>query len=652
MKATTKKIYSLASAIVLVVLSVLLFVGALMPMFKVNMANITEAEGFEEGYFTGGLVVDEANVGFGGALKLLANKKYVSLINKYQMNEQTIRKVTRNILKNPTAGNVETLAEKAEKAAEENEALLESMTEAEMKELEALLQDKGFVKALYLEIGFVSLFSDMLTEGNEENYKYETGNVLAVFSMIFGTIFLAGFIICMLIFAIISFFSALKKVIALATGFKNIDLKKLESFYPEKTLTALLPTLLFFILAKAMMGSKLVLGAGLVMILVCYTLISLLRAANKIMLKEKRNPKHIAKVLVGLLSFIFVLCIFNNVTNMNLVESYYRSNDVNVEAAYDAKYEAVYADELAKAMESALKNGNLNINYDAIKTTAKIAAQSYVSKILLKNALPLLGITFLVSILTFVLLSLSLNRLRENSDDFKSSYSAEKYGPHYVVAALVLVAVFLTGTLGVATVEERNKAYYVGEEVKILWNDYTLEGSGTKEEYDEIAEERTELLTEIEEAKKEVAEIEDAEEKAEYEFEIKQAERYANKLALKLQVLENSTAARRTKAIALLIVVIIIEILYQIAPSLTDKLLPEGAKRFLAGPDDEEIDTSLCEDAVAAPAPAAAPVAAPAAPAESAPAKEKSFKQDEEPASAANGEDDIAAQMQRMFDNQ
>ena len=655
MKATTKKIYSLASAILLVVLSVLLFVGALMPMFTVNMANITEAEGFKKGYFTSNLEVDEAKISFGGALKLLSNKKYVSLINKYQMNEQTVRKATRYMLQHPSAGNLETYYSKIEAATQKNEALLDSMTDADWDALTELFKDESFIEALYLEIGFVSLFSDIFSDGNEENYIYTSNNVLAVFTMIFGMIFLAGFMICMVIFTIIAFFSALKKVIALATGFKKIDLKKLESFYPEKTLTTLLPTFLFFTLTKAMMGSKLMLGAGLKLVLIAFILISVLRAANKIMLKERRNPKHIARVLVGLLSFIFVLCIFNNVTNMGLVESYYRSNDVNVETAYDAKYEEVYAEELLR------QASNNNINLDYAKSTAKAQAQEHVTKILVKNALPLLGLTFALSILTFILFSLSFNRLRENSDDFKSTYSAEKYGAHYVVAALLLVAVFFTSMLGVATVDERNNAYFgLDGGVKILWNDYTLEGSGTKEEYDEITEERAELLEEIEAAKTEIAEIEDEELKAEYEFEIQQAERYANKLAMKLAVLENSAAARRTKTMILLVVLIVLEILYQIAPKLTDKVLPEGAKRFLAGPDDEEIDTSLCEEPVAAAAPAApaAPAyeapAAPAysAPAGDAPAKEKSFKQEEEPAPATAGEDDLAAQMQRMFDNQ
>ncbi len=649
MKATTKKIYSLASAIVLVVLSVLLFVGAMMPMFKVNMANVRTAEAFEEGYFTEGLEIDEAKIGFGGALKLLKYKKYVSIINKYQNNEQTIRNAAKSALEGGSIS--EAVIERVNKATKENEEILASLTDADYEELEKLFQDKKFINALYLEIGFVSLFSDILTEGDEENYIYETKNVLAVFSMIFGMIFLAGFMVSMTVFTIVAFFSALKKVIALATGFKKINLKKLESFYPEKTLTGLMLPLLFFILAKAMLGSRLVLGSGIIMIFVCFALISVLRAANKIMLKEKRNPKHIARVLVGLLSFIFVLCIFNNVINMNLVENYYRSNDVNVNVAYQAKYDAVYAEELAKAVLS----GN-SPNLNAIKSSAKHAAQGYVTEILVKNALPLLGITFLVSILTFILLTLSLNRLRENSDDFKSSYSAEKYGPHYVVAILLLGAVLLTSVLGVSTVEERNKAYFDDGGVKILWNDYTLEGSGTKEEYDATVLAYEELTKAIEEAKDSLDEISDEDMKAELEFEIKMAERKANKTALKIETLENSAATRRATATALLIVLIVLEILYQIAPKLTDKLLPEGAKRFLAGPDDEEIDTSLNEDAApaaaeAAPAAAEAP-AAYTAPAEDAPVKEKSFKQDEEPAPAANGEDDLAAQMQKMFDNQ
>lgn len=645
MNATTKKIYSLVSAIVLVVLSVLLVVGTFLPVFTINMGTIETAEAFENGYFTEGLEIDEAKIGFGNVLKLVINRKYVSVINSVQSKEQKINDTYKMLAESDQAGDEwkQTQLDNIATWREEITAILDTLTEEDYEKMRALFEDKGFINALYAEIGFISLFSDAVDRNSGDNYKYNT-NFLDVFTVIFGMIFLAGFMICTVIFAIIAFFSALKRVFSLATGFKRIDLKKLESLYAGKAMAALLPTFFFYILAKAMFGSRFVMGAGLWLILIAAALIGVLRAVNKIMLKEKRNPKHIARVLIGLLSFIFVLCIFNNITNMDLAEAYYRSNAAHVEEVYQAKYNEALT-------QSILNNPSGSIS--GHQYTAESAAKTHVTEILTKNAFPLVAAILLVSIFTFILFSRSFNRLRENNDDFRSSYSAEKCGAHYVVALLLLLCVLFTGTLGVITVDERDQAYLDGG-VKILWNDYTLEDSGVKEEYDELVTARTELLVDIEKFEEELKSVEDEELKAEYSFELNMAKRYANKLALRIDSLENNDTARRTTIITLLVVVIVLEVIYRAAPGLVDKYLPNGVKRFLAGRDDEAVDTSMGGAPATYSAPASAPASYAAPDAYSAPAKAKSFdkKESSAPQGGASGGDDLADEMQRMFDSQ
>ena len=653
MNTTAKKIYSLVSAIVMVVLSVLLLVGTFMPIFVVNMGTVNTAEAFEDGP-TGMYELDEAKIGFGNMLKLVTNRKYVAVINKYQFTTQRINDIYKQIaeMEDPSQDYLVAKYEEIAELGEELDAVIDRLTEKEQEKLTDLMMDEGFMNAMYAEIGFISIFADAVDRNSGDNYKFEQ-NPLDIFTVIFGMIFLAGFMICVVVFAIIALVSALKRVISLAVGFKKINLRKLESLYAGKAITALMPTFLFYTLAKAMFGSRFVMGAGLWMILIVTIIISVLRAANKIMLKEKRNPKHIARVLIGLLSFIFVLCIFNNITNMDLVEAYYQSNEAHLETVYDAKFEEALA-------QSFLRNPGASLS--SHKYSAEAAAKAHVTEILTKNAFHLIGAVLLVSIFAFVLFSLSLNRLRENNDDFKSSYSAEKCGAHYVVAVLLLLCVLFTGTLGVSTVTARDDAYLEDGGVKILWNDHRLEDSGIKEECDELREEIEEMKEEIAEAKEMLSDIDDAEERKEFSFEIEMGERYMNKLQLRLDALENNDTGLRTGTIAMLVIVIVLEILYQAAPKLTDKILPDGVKRFLAGSDDEDIDTSMGGAPAAAPAPAATPAysapaySAPAssAPEYSAPAKEKSFKQEEPatPQGGASAEDDLAAQMQRMFDSQ
>ena len=624
MLTRTQKIYLLISAIALILLSALLLVGTILPVFTVNMGTVETAEMFEKGHFTEGLEIDEAKIGLGNVLKLVKNRKYVSIINSVQKKEQEIRDTYELIAKSEDASNEwrGTQLSHIAELQEEISTTLNTLTDADYEKMKKLFLDKGFVNALYAEIGVVSLFTDTVASRSGENDIYKA-NILDVFTTIFGMIFLVGFMISAVIFALISLVTALKRIFALATGFKHLDFQKIQAFYAGRAISALLPILFFYTLAKAALGSKLVMGVGLWISLIAATVIGLIPVITRIIFTESRNPKHIARTLLALLSFVFALCIFHNVTNMDLAESYYQSNAANVEEAYQEKYEEAYLSSSASSFSSR-------------QYYAKEAATAHVTEILTKNAVLLLAGILLTSILAFNLLSRTYNRLREKNGDFRGEYSAARFGSHYVLAFFLALAVLFTATLGVSTVEERDEAYLDGG-VEILFDSYTVADSGIKEEYDALVEARAELIEKIEEAEGEIKEIEDEDEKAEYTFELSMAKRRANKMALRIEALKKDDTARRMRIIILLAVLIVLEVMYKGAPKFVDKFLPDSIKRLLAGNGGTPKPTT--------PAPAPAPKKA------SGGGKAKQAPTPTPTPTPATSNDDLADEMQRMFDN-
>lgn len=597
MKATTKKIYSLASAIVLVVLALLLTVGALMPTFKVNMANTQTSDIFSRSSVTGGLICDGADVGVGSALTLVANARYVGIINKISFAEWGIRNVQKEIdelyedyarvegeeSKKTTMNKINEVTDKKNKKLEELAKYKESISENEWKKLDELLKDEGFVDALYVEVCLISVVQSTIEASTGENYIYST-NYFDILVFFLGVVALAGLVITTVIYAVVCVLALVKAAICLASGYKSIDEAMLKKLYARSATGMVLLPLTFFMMAKIFFGSALAMGGGMVIALIAVTLLALLHTANRIVLVERRNPASIAKTVVTLVSAVLSLVLLTTVANLNLIEAYKNSNDANVEAAYQAKFDAVYAEELAKINNPS----NYAQALENAKSTAKAAAKEYITNKLTANAAPLLLTSCLMALLVAVMAGTMLERLAGKEAKNKRTGVSKPYGAYYILAAVLLVGFIFTNTLGVKTVEDRNKAYFdENGGVEILFNAHELDGTTEKIGYETVTGMHTEILKQIE-AKKTAAKSATGDAKALLEQEIDMLGRAANLCEQAADSVSVNHKGLIAKGIVLSVLLVLFELLFKLAPSLTDKYLPEGVKKLLAGNDEDE----------------------------------------------------------------
>lgn len=616
MKATTKKIYSLASAIALVVLALLLAVGALMPTFKVNMAKSSTSDIFSRSSVTGGLICDGAGVGVGSALSLAANSKYVGIINKISFAEWNIRNIQKEIdelyedynrvegeeSKKTTMNKINEVTKKQNTKIEELAKYRETITEDEWKKLDELLKDEGFVNALFVEVGLISVVQSTIEASLGENYIYNT-NYFDIVVFFVGIAALAGLVVTTVIYAVVCVLGLIKSALCLATGYKSIDAEKLNKLYVRSATSMVLLPLTFFLLSKVLFGSSLAMGAGMVVSLIAVTLLALLHTANKIILVERRNPASIAKTVVTLVSVILSLVALTTFANLNLIEAYKNSNEANVEAAYKAKYEAVYDEEVAKITDF----NNYAQRIESAKNTAKSAAKTYITEKLTSNAAPVLLTSLAMALLVAIMAGTMLERLAGKEAKNKRTGVSKPYGAYIILAAVLLVGFVFTNTLGVKTVEDRNVAYYdENGGVEILFNAHEQDATTEKISYELVTATRTEILKYIEE-KKAALDSATGDAKTQIELEISALNRTANLCEQAADSVSVNHTGLITKGIVLCVFLVIFELLFKLAPSLTDKYLPEGVKKFLEGNDEEAAaDEAAADEAVAEEAPAEA----------------------------------------------
>ena len=592
MKATTKKLYSLVCAAIILVLTVLLTVGSFLPAFSINMARYGASEIFTQGSLTSGLVFDEGGIGLGNALKLVTKYRYVSIINKVQFTETKIRdynaeiadieaRILENQLNNLEGRNDSTIdalkesrdevKESRDEVIEELEAFRAQVTEAEWKELDELLKDEGVVNALYAEVGVIGTIMGILEESSGDNFRYNTTyvHVLVVF---LGFMFFAIALVVCVVMPIVILVTLIRKILFFVRNFKNLDAEKLEALTPKKvTGPALLP-FVFFGITKMLLGGAFSLGIGSVLVLVAVILLALVSTANKIILQEKGNAARIGRSVLTLLSAVLGLLLFVNVVNMDLIPTYITNSDTMVDATSGALYSQFYAERLAAVTD-------INqIQY--VGDYAEDDVKEYISEALTSNAPMVLLCGILGTVCAAILLVCLLERLA--SKDYKTKTGDRKnYGPQFVLAVLLAVCAVFTTTLGVTTVEDRTTAYTEDCSLKILWNEYEVEGTAVKAAYDASLAAEEAAGKSIESLKEQIKNTSDDNAKALLEVALDNAERTKNLSEQTEEILAKNNSGMNTKMLVLAILILLVEILYQLCPKLVEKLLPEGLKNKL-----------------------------------------------------------------------
>lgn len=599
MKAPTKKIYSLASAIVLVALALLLSIGALLPTFRVNMATTPVTDIFSKSSLTSSLVCDGADVGVGAALALVANYKQVILVNKVSFAEfelhtleNEIKALYEELAKSQSEESTNTLTsqinEKTDEYRQKTEALLqykENIPAGDLAKLSELLRDESFVNGLFMEISLMSVLIEAIEDGAGDNYLYDT-NYFDIVIFFVGIAALAGLILSTAVFALVCVLAFFKAALRLAGSIKNVDQTLLKELFARSATGMVLLPLTFFMLAKVFFGSTLEMGAGLVLALVAVTLLSLLHTANRIVLAKRRDSKAVVKTVITLVGVLLSLALLTAVADLNLVEGYRNSNEANARAAYDAKYETALAQELEKITDP---NNHDQVNH--AKAAAEAAAKTYVTEKLVSGAAPLLVTACLMALLSCVTVGAMLERLAGKESKDGGEDLSPQNGVCLLLSAVLLVGSLFTATLGVTTVEARNKAYLdENGGVEILFNAHEQEGTDEKLALEAVTELHAEILRQIE---SKVAALGSASGSA--RTQVEQELDALGRTAHLCEQTENALSVNHkgliVKGAVFSLLLILLEILLWLAPALTDKYLPDRLKKLLEG-NGEEADES------------------------------------------------------------
>ena len=609
MKTTTKKIYSLVSACAIVLLTLLLLVGSLMPTVKLNMASSRASELFGKCSLTSGLVLDEADVGAGALLGVAANLGDIKVINKIAFAEMEIRDIQESILKvqadkaeaqleamaqgnyDPDLSNYDKRIEEYEKEMKEVQKELDdfkqSVGETELKALEEKLKDKSFLDTAYTYMVVFAVYEDILWDGSGDNPKYTQyySDSLTMGVTLFSMFILAVTIICSVIWALVVVIALIKGVLALVRGYKNVNTALLDKLFPMLATSMVAMPIMTFTLSKMMLGNTVEMGAGLKFSIIIAAVLALVRVANKLLLCERCDAKKIVRTLITVVSIVLIFCSLNAITNLELYDAHMRSSDQITPIAMGAKKTEL----IAEKTEAALTAGQLP-NLESITNAAEHEAKTFVTAQKLENVIPVVAVPLLMAILAAVVLGCLLERLGDKQYKTKTG-AIKNYRPAFVVAAIILVGAIFVSTLGVGTVKERDDLYN-DEGVYLIRNEYEADNSAAKVEYEALVTIGDETAKQAEALAEQVKNAGDETAKAELKFQQLMMEKRANLYTKAADAIAQDQNGLNASIIVLMIALIVLEILYMISPKLVDKLVPASLQEKLAGiaaePDAEE----------------------------------------------------------------
>lgn len=609
MKTTTKKIYSLVSACAIVLLTLLLVVGSLMSTVKLNMASSRTSELFGKCSLTAGLVIDEADVGVGALLGVVANLSDIKVINKVAFDEMDIRDIQESIAEvevnkaeaqakaflqgnyDPDLSSYDESIERYEKEMKEVQKELDdfkkSVGETELKALEEKLKDESYLDSVYTYMVVFAVYEDILWDGSSENPQYMQyyHDTLTMAVTLFSMFILAATIICSVVWAIVVVIAFVKAAIALFKGYKDVNTALLEKIFPTLATSMIAMPIMTFTLSKMSLGNTVEMGAGLRFSIIIVALLALVRVANKLLLCERCDMKKIVRTVITLVSIVLIFCSLNAITNLELYDAHMRSSNQITPIAAQAKKTELIAEKTAAALEA----GQLP-NIESITNAAEHDAKTYVTAQKLENVIPVAAVPAVMAILAAVVLGCLLERLGDKQYKTKTG-AIKNYRPAFVVAAVILVCAIFVSTLGVGTVKERDDLYN-DEGVYFIWNEYEADNSAAKVEYEALVTIGDETVKQAEALAEKVKSESNEAAKAELEFQQLMMEKRANLYTKAADAIAQDQKGLNTSIIILMIVLIALEILYMISPKLVDKFVPAALKEKLAGfaaePDAEE----------------------------------------------------------------
>ncbi len=590
-----KKLYSMISAILLVVIMVATLVASFMPMFTVKASATVADETFSGGSYTKGIVPDDVNYGIIDAVKLIPNLKYITHVISVQENERQIdyyndRKT--EILADLTMSweskqNSIDSYNKIISGYEKNIAdLIAELTEEEKEELTALLKDASFINQLAIIYSITGLFSDAAFESAGMDDDFNTFYMLRT---VFGIISFVIILLFAVLLAVASVITLVVKGIYAIATIKHADQKVLDRLFPKSLNSIVLIILVMAVLSAILLGgASFSIGSGLIFLIILAVVSSAIRGLNTVVLDENCTVSALTKWLCAILCTVFVLVTLFSFLNVGVFNKTLDNGIEFYSSEYNNKRFEVHKEAYMKKNPEPVRE-DFDSNSDYLAALAKYPQDvegyakastyedrlsAYKSQIVVPFIYEL--ITGVVIVVAFGMSVELLGRKIYKNKRTGAVTEANMSVKNVIVAAILVVAMILPGMLFTVPKYEDLKKGYAEGEIKIQFNAFEEKNTpayiavNAGKEGIKVAEE---LLKELDE---QIEAATDEAAKAELVFQKENGQRMINMYNDQLDYMTTSESKTLALCTVMSVLTLVLCVAYMIVPGILDKKLPQA----------------------------------------------------------------------------
>lgn len=565
MNPTLVRLSKNISCIVLVALSVLLVFGAFMPVFTVDTDEVPLSRSFTQGYFTRGIHVETFTVGGNHLLSYLKERDAYEIVFTIQNKQENIREYEEEIEKYrenyASSGNenylnlIEELNAKCDAESEAIQAHLAEISDEEYEHLYALMEKDAFVGTIAFIYG-VEGFFDVVGKNMGTTSSYGQ-NLAPMISTILTIVTMAGAILTTAILTIAIVISALKRIIYLIKHAKDWDRLEVQRAY-SSFLPPFMMVLFTFLALMFVFGDAFQIGGGAVLMGIVWLVSNLICTVNNVFAEHNNKSRIILIMKQGLtvVALVAIVVACAAFYRLDFTGRYLDTSDAPGEA---------YVDTYIENTEATPDMDADDIYYAALKAAEK--------KVERNNAMILGG-----AYLTALFLAIALFSLVERSGMRVASrkYGAPRPYGHQLPLA-ILLAVLLTFGLNsflAQTPEARDEALEEGNYAALV-DAHLIEETEEYVAYHMALEARTEASAKIAELTEDRQTLTDQDAIAELDSVLIQYKKLLAQAEDLIHELESFSSQVVSRISTFIVMLVVLELLYIIAPKILEKVLPD-----------------------------------------------------------------------------
>lgn len=464
MTTQTQKRISLITAIVLLLLSALLFVAALFPIATFKYPQMQPSKAFSEGRYTKDLVVADSHFALKDILVAVRHAGAFLTVVRVQGYDEDLAELEEEILAETNQSEKLALRAERENILMERDILL-TKAEDDPEKLENALMSESFVHALSFYYSFGALPENLASTDalGEELPAVATWNG---FLRVIGFVCYLSICISTLIFVVFSFCSFFKRMYAVMKNHKSFGELELAEFRTPSLRRYCRFTVLPLLLLNLIYAGGIVFGWGVILFLIVYPLYSLLCALPEMVFTNKSRPAHIFRRAIALISAGACVLFLVGFCQIQLIGSFRTEKDDFIKTYAAAEYERKV---------KILEEEGLSLSYteiaeaeeEAMEAAESAASKHYTFRILF-SAISV-GIAYLM-------LCRAFRRFHPCARTAAQSELPAKtllHGPALVISLLVVASSLITGVFGVDKLSTREVSYKSGD-MPILWNAHEI----------------------------------------------------------------------------------------------------------------------------------------------------------------------------------